>query len=83
MKRVGELMAELGFKQDGSDSTKEAFIKHLLRASEGVNVITPSEKAEIKKNSDRVHELRCEPEQLSFPLGATGTENSSTKSRRR
>ena len=38
MKRVGQLMQEMGFNKNAPDSVKEAFIKHLIRASEGVNV---------------------------------------------
>ena len=58
MKKVGDLMAELGFREDAPDSVKEAFIKHLIRASEGVEVQTPTEQKEQKK--------KRESEQLSF-----------------
>jgi hypothetical protein len=44
MKKVSELMDELGFDPEGSPAVKEAFIKYLIKASEGVNVLTPTEK---------------------------------------
>lgn len=83
MKRVGDLMAEIGFKADAPTSVKEAFIKHLIRASEGVNVQTPTERHEIERNPEKVHSLCREPEQLSFFLEPTGTSDSSTKIRNR
>lgn len=54
MKKIDRLMQELGFKQDAPDSVKEAFIKHLVKASTGVNIMTPSEKKEIEANPERV-----------------------------
>lgn len=80
MKRVGKLMSELGFNKDAPDSVKEAFIKHLIRSSEGVNVVTPTEKREILANPKTVFSLderRVESgqgEQLSFNFDSTGTE---------
>lgn len=50
MKKVGELMAELGFKKDSPRATQEAFIKHLIRSAENTYLTTPSEKVEIEKN---------------------------------
>ncbi len=65
MKKIDLLMQELGFKKDAPDSVKEAFIKHLIKASTGVNVMTPSEKQEIRLNPQTVVSLKT-PEQLSF-----------------
>lgn len=64
MKKIGDLMKDLGFKQDAPDSVKEAFIKHLIKASTGVNTMTPSEK-KVVKESPNVTSLKF-PEQLSF-----------------
>lgn len=80
MKRVGQLMKEIGFNKDASDGVKEAFIKHLIKAAEGVNVVTPSERREIEANRDRVLPLKSgikksNPEQLSFDFDATGTDD--------
>lgn len=65
MKKIGNLMQELGFNKDAPDSVKEAFIKHLIKASTGVNVTTPSEKKEIHENPQKVAQLTF-PQQLSF-----------------
>ena len=54
MKKMNELMKELGFNPNGSDSVKEAFIKNLIKASTGVDVVTPSEKKLIKNNPDKI-----------------------------
>lgn len=65
MKKIDRLMQELGFKQDAPDSVKEAFIKHLVKASTGVNIMTPSEKREIEANPERVVFIQSS-QQLSF-----------------
>ena len=44
MKKIGDIMEEMGFKKDASHSVKEAFIKHLIKSATGVEVKTPSEK---------------------------------------
>lgn len=65
MKKINELMAELGFNKDAPDSVKEAFIKHLIKASAGVNVVTPSERKEIAENPQRIVQFKA-PQQMSF-----------------
>jgi len=65
MKKIDQLMQELGFNKEGSQSVKEAFIKHLIKASAGVNVVTPSEKKEISENPQKIVSLKT-PLQLSF-----------------
>lgn len=71
MKSIGEIMAEMGFNKEGSDSVKEAFIKHLL------NIETPSHiaminkfgtrpKSERKKEAPLFPDESSEPTQLSF-----------------
>lgn len=55
MKKIGDMMQEMGFRKDAPDSVKEAFLKHLIKVTTGVDLQTPSE----KKNLPR-------PEQLSF-----------------
>jgi len=44
MKKIGDLMQEMGFRKDAPDSVKEAFIKHLIKNTTGIQVQTPSEK---------------------------------------
>lgn len=69
MKKISELMDELGFDPEGSPAVKEAFIKYLIRQSEGVPVLTPTEKNLIRKNPKVVTALPVVQEnekQLSF-----------------
>lgn len=65
MKKIDQLMQELGFNKNAPDSVKEAFIKHLIKASTGVNVMTPSEKKEMAENPERIVQFKT-PQQLSF-----------------
>lgn len=63
MKKLGQLMDEMGFKPESSNSVKEAFIKHLIKNSIGVDVRTPSEDKEIQNNQNKIITL---PTQLEF-----------------
>ena len=65
MKKIDQLMSDLGFNKNGPDSVKEAFIKHLIKASSGVNVVTPSEKKEMAENPQKVISFKA-PQQMSF-----------------
>lgn len=65
MKKIDQLMQDLGFNKNAPDSVKEAFIKHLIKASTGVNVVTPSEKKEMDENPTRIVQFKA-PQQLSF-----------------
>lgn len=64
MKKLGDLMQELGFNKDAPDSVKEAFIKHLIKTSTGTNTVTPTEKLAIHESPNTTPLKR--PEQLSF-----------------
>lgn len=64
MKKIGQIMKELGFNPEASDSSKEAFLKFLIKKSENVHVQTPSEKKLVAENKDKIISF---PEQLSFP----------------
>lgn len=74
MKRVGNLMQEMGFRPEAPQATKEAFIKHLLRAAEGIHVQTPTEKKIIQENPETIRDLPRREEQLSFEFMKTGTD---------
>lgn len=76
MKKISELMKELGFNENGSDAVKEAFIKNLIKVSVGVDLITPTEKKIIQNNPDKIVEF---PNQLSFDF----TEENSTLEKRK
>lgn len=78
MKKIDQLMAELGFNKNAPDSVKEAFIKHLIKASTGVNVTTPSEKREIAENPQRIVQFKT-PQQLSFDFAEEPPRPSSGK----
>lgn len=66
MKKLSHLMEELGFRRDASNATKEAFIKHLILASTGQRVLSPSEKVEIQKSSSKIKMLPAAEAQMSF-----------------
>ena len=63
MKKVGQLMKDIGFNPKSSDSAKEAFIKYLIKQSTGVNVQTPSEKKAIMASPEKIVNF---PTQLTF-----------------
>lgn len=44
MKSLNQIMKELGFEEKGTRSVQEAFIKHLIKQTMGVDVQTPTEK---------------------------------------
>jgi hypothetical protein len=68
MKKIGDLMKEMGFNPKSSASVQEAFIKHLIKASEGVDVLTPTEKKIIHANPQKILNLKNENQfhQMSF-----------------
>ena len=61
MKKIGDLMRDMGFREDASQSAKEAFMKNLIKSATGNEIETPSERR--KKRTDTW------TEQLSFDLG--------------
>lgn len=71
MKKIGELMKEIGFNPKGSNAVKEAFVKNLIRQAYGQNVPTPSEKKIISANpgtivSIALSEKSSLPAQMAF-----------------
>ena len=72
MKKVGELMKDLGFNPDASDSAKEAFVKYLIKQSTGQNVLTPTEKKIISDNPQKIVSF---PKQLSFGFDEAETDS--------
>jgi hypothetical protein len=72
MRKVGDLMKELGFREDGSDEVKKAFIKNLLRAAYGVE-IQSSEKCQAPQTPKPARA----GEQLSFLFDAEGEDGGS------
>lgn len=74
MKKIGQLMKDIGFNPKSSDSAKEAFIKYLIKQSSGVSVQTPTEKKIIQENPLRIVSF---PKQLEFDF--IGAEKDSRK----
>lgn len=69
MKKISELMDELGFDPEGSTAVKEAFIKYLIKNTHQVNVLTPTEKTLIQTNPQvRFLEKPAEPPQTTNQL---------------
>lgn len=67
MKKVGDLMAELGFRPDGSESVKRAFIENLVRAAGGeLRRPTSAPIAQAKPTPAKTQKTRAREEQLSF-----------------
>jgi hypothetical protein len=58
MKKMGDLMKDMGFNPNSSTSAQEAFIKHLIKAAHGVDVMTPSEKKIIQDNPQKIVSLK-------------------------
>lgn len=75
MKKVGDLFEELGFRKDGSDSVKRAFVENLVRAA----TQTPPPQAPSVIATSKQQE-----EQLSFDFDALegGAETSQLSSKR-
>lgn len=78
MKKIGDLMKEIGFNPQASDSVKEAFIKHLIKQSTGAHVQTPSEKKIVAENPEKFISFKFKqdekyslPTQLSFSFDKT------------
>jgi hypothetical protein len=63
MKKIGELMKDLGFNSNAPDSAKEAFLKHLIKSATGQSVLTPTEKKIIAENPQKIVQF---PQQLQF-----------------
>ncbi len=64
MKKVGDMMKDLGFKEGASEETTKAFIKNLIRQAYGVEV-----KEEFAAANPTPSKGPVKPEQLAFDLG--------------
>lgn len=63
MDKVKDIMEKLGFREDGSDSVKAAFLQNLIYQAYGVRVNLPAKYADV---------LVDEPVQLNFNLDDVG-----------
>jgi hypothetical protein len=64
MKKISEIMVELGFNEKAPDSVKKAFIKHLIYVSTGSKI----EESKETKTEEKKYRFAHEPEQLSFDI---------------
>jgi hypothetical protein len=64
MRKVGDLMKELGFNKDAPVETQKAFIRHLVKAAEQSVPRQPAPAKEVAPST--------EPIQLSFDATALG-----------
>ncbi len=63
MKKVGDMMKDLGFKEGASEEVTKAFIKNLIRQAYGVEVKEAFAEANPNPKAPK------KPEQLAFDLG--------------
>ncbi len=63
MKKVGDMMKDLGFKEGASEETTKAFIKNLIRQAYGVEV-----KEAFTVSNPSPSKGPAKPEQLAFKL---------------
>ena len=71
MKKIADIMKEIGFNKHGSDAVKEAFVKNLIKQAHGINVQTPSEKKIIAEHPGKIVSMTMSekyslPTQLAF-----------------
>lgn len=67
-------MKDLGFNSQASDSVKEAFIKHLIKQSIGINIQSPTEKKIIQENPEKIIsflKIQAHSQQLEFDFNET------------
>ncbi len=82
MKKMGHLMKDMGFNPNASTSAQEAFIKHLIKAAHGVDVMTPSEKKIIRNNPQKIVRLKSlgnPNQQMAFDFEAASEFNFSNE----
>jgi hypothetical protein len=61
MRRVGDLLKDLGFNADSPMTTKEAFLRHLVRAA---NVVSPQHSLQNEKPTAGDAQLSFDPDIL-------------------
>jgi hypothetical protein len=73
MERVDVIMGRLGFKEEGDDSVKAAFVKNLIKQAYGVEVPLPEkyQKKSSEPTFDELTKISCSPKRGTFPPGST------------
>lgn len=77
MKRVGDLMKDLGFREDASEDTARAFIENLVRAATGERWVSSNQSSRKPAVKAPQHE-----EQLSFDFDFDDVETAQKLSRK-
>ncbi|MGZ3773745.1 MAG: hypothetical protein ACXVCY_06895 [Pseudobdellovibrionaceae bacterium] len=78
MKKVSDLMTGLGFNENAPDSSKEAFLKHLVKSTNPASFKLEVEAKKIHSHSKI--EIQKLPEQLCFDfIKEEAVENQSQK----
>ena len=81
MKKVGDLFADLGFREEGSDSVKRAFIENLVKAAGGeasrkAQTLAHRSSKPVPKTSPKTSHgaptATARGEQLSFDFNSDG-----------
>ncbi len=72
MRRIGDLMRDMGFNSDAPEGTREAFFRHLVQAAHATSPRIPSQTTE-QKPADI---------QLSFDPAILGTVLDETKKKK-
>ena len=69
MRRIGDLMSDLGFNKDAPLEAQKAFIRHLVRAAGGtVGNPEPLKSGAIERPSVPGEQLSFDPEILGAPI---------------
>lgn len=70
VRKVGDIMKEMGFSKDSSPSVQEAFVRHLIKSAYGKDVRSPSQDLKLVTEKELVQkpaeEKSKESAQLSF-----------------
>lgn len=64
MRKMGDLMKDLGFREDASEEVKEAFVKNLLKSAYGIDLGS----SKTHKQSKKLKTPQS-PTQLAFDFG--------------
>lgn len=67
MRRVRDLMQQLGFREEGSDRVKQAFVKNLYRSAYGKDLVDVPRRAE-----SHTSDAKKIGEQLTFDVSLLG-----------
>lgn len=67
MKKAGDIMKDMGFREDAPDSLKEAFVRHLVKAATGISV-EPGPNEKKAQTSRHSSPDKQGPHQLEFDL---------------